>query len=955
MTGTRFLLCMVALLAVASHPSGADGAAAVGAAVPESYDDYLRRFPEPAQPAPERRIPACRFVEAVGEHRVLAAFEGVDHPVLYSGDAGEVTWRVSVPTSGLYNIRVRYCALAGRSAPIERELLVNGECPFLEARSIVLPRLWQDQPRRQARDNRGNDIRPAQVERLGWREEVLRDREGRHPEPYLVHFLKGQQTLTLRTVREPVVVDFLAISRVPSPLAYEDALRSWREAGCSVPRGVSVKVQAEDSLWKSDPSLGPVCDRSSPATEPAHVYKVRLNTIGGASWRYPGQQITWAVDLPAAGLYQIVLRAQQNQVRGIHSTRALAINGEVPFAEAQAIEFPFGRGWQVQPLGGSRQPYLFSFRKGVNTITLEVSLGELADVIRDLEAAVLELNGLYRQIVMVTGTSPDPFRDYQLEERIPDLPERLDRQRQLVAGRIARLEALTGERGETTTALRRIVRQLSDMIREPETIADRLEAFKINVGALGAWLLDVRQLPLELDYLVVQSPDQPIPEAESGRARRLFYGAAAFAASFFVDYNTVGNVAAGREALQVWLVGGRQQAQIMKALVDERFSPREDVAVNLTIVEQQVVLPSILSGKGPDVISNLRRAQPVDFALRGSVRDLTGFEGFDGVVRRFHRSSVQPFQWNGKTYALPETQLFPVMFHRADVLAELGLEVPRTWPDVYRIIPALQKRHLDFGLPVTSFGSADLSVQTVDPTFAMLLLQHGGAFYAANGSRSALDSEEALRAFEQWTELYSNYKLPMQYSLTQEFRTGEMPIVISNFDFANVLTVSAPELRGLWSFAPVPGVTQPDGSIRRDVSGDVTGAVILKSSRRATAAWRFLSWWPSAEVQAAFGREMESLLGPAARYPTANQEALASLAWPVEAIRSLLEQQDQAQGIPEVPGGYFTGRHLENAFRTVVFQGDNPRETLLEFTDVINEEIAIKRREFGLPREPAHE
>ena len=52
--------------------------------------------------------------------------------------------------------------------------------------------------------------------------------------------------------------------------------------------------------------------------------------------------------------------------------------------------------------------------------------------------------------------------------------------------------------------------------------------------------------------------------------------------------------------------------------------------------------------------------------------------------------------------------------------------------------------------------------------------------------------------------------------------------------------------------------------------------------------------------------------------------------------------------IPEVPGGYMTGRHLDNAFRLVYNETTNARETLYDYVQVINDEITKKRREFGL-------
>ena len=40
---------------------------------------------------------------------------------------------------------------------------------------------------------------------------------------------------------------------------------------------------------------------------------------------------------------------------------------------------------------------------------------------------------------------------------------------------------------------------------------------------------------------------------------------------------------------------------------------------------------------------------------------------------------------------------------------------------------------------------------------------------------------------------------------------------------------------------------------------------------------------------------------------------------------------------------------MTNAIRKVINDKDDPRETLLTYTHTINEEIEIKRKEFGLP------
>ena len=163
------------------------------------------------------------------------------------------------------------------------------------------------------------------------------------------------------------------------------------------------------------------------------------------------------------------------------------------------------------------------------------------------------------------------------------------------------------------------------------------------------------------------------------------------------------------------------------------------------------------------------------------------------------------------------------------------------------------------------------------------------------------------------------------------------------------MVVFAPEIKGLWDFTVVPGTLQADGSLRHNVASSTFAIIMLKNAEDKQSAWEFMKWWTNKETQVWFGREMEALMGEAARYPTANIAALEELPWPVDDYNNLMEQWKWVEGIPQVPGGYFTGRHLDNAFRKVVNSGENYREALLDYVIYINDEIKTKRQEFNLP------
>ena len=126
---------------------------------------------------------------------------------------------------------------------------------------------------------------------------------------------------------------------------------------------------------------------------------------------------------------------------------------------------------------------------------------------------------------------------------------------------------------------------------------------------------------------------------------------------------------------------------------------------------------------------------------------------------------------------------------------------------------------------------------------------------------------------------------------------------------------------------------------------------MLEASDKKQDAWEFMKWWTSAETQTSYGREMESLMGASARIATANMEAFSNLSWPVADYNALLEQFKNVWGTPQVPGGYFTWRNVNNAFYKVTTKTDtvSPREALMDYILYINAEIDYKRKEFGLP------
>jgi ABC-type glycerol-3-phosphate transport system substrate-binding protein len=292
-----------------------------------------------------------------------------------------------------------------------------------------------------------------------------------------------------------------------------------------------------------------------------------------------------------------------------------------------------------------------------------------------------------------------------------------------------------------------------------------------------------------------------------------------------------------------------------------------------------------------------------------------------------------------------------MLFYRTDIFEELGLTVPNTWEDVIAMIPDLQKHNLEFYLPVPITQGAVINLPA-NPIFSTMFYQNDGEFYINGNKESGFNEGLGPEVFETWTQFYTDYSFPVEANFVNRFRSGQMPIGVTYYNIYNTLSVFAPEIRGKWDFTSVPGTEYIDEfdqvQVRRETVSTTTGAMIMDQSAKKDASWEYLKWWTSTDVQVQFGREMEGILGAAARYPTANVDALSQLPWTVEEYQKLQDQWAWVQGVPEVPGGYMTGRHLDNAFRLVIDEFANPRETIYDYVQTINDEIEKKRREFDL-------
>lgn len=928
-----------------------------------TYIRYIAGHDSSVRPQENVNIELFGYTSAKDVER-YTSYEGVDE-ALYTGVDSTVTWQINVPQSGYYNLYTEYLIPESRGVVAERIVYINGEIPFESARNITFSRIWTDGGEVKV-DNQGNEIRPTQKEVFAWQKAYFRDDRGYEAEPYLFYFEKGINELTLEAENEPMILKSLELKSVQEMDDYQAYLEkqpdvNMTEAGTSYQQ----IVQGEDSTLRSESSLYAKYDRSSPTTQPNSVTNTVLNYVGGEAWRSAGQWIEWNFEVPEDGYYNLMIKARQNYARGSISSRSVYIDGEIPFSEMEEISFGYENDWNCMTLSDETgTPYQFYLKAGTHTLRLEATLGGVGSILEELEDSIYRLNQIYRKLLIYTGVQPDKYRDYNIQQVYPEVIEAMDLESRRLYKIVDEMVAYSGQKADNIATAQTVAQQLERFVKNPNKITLEFTTFKDNITALGTASLNMSATKLDVDYFVVSGINAPIKVEKAGAMAKAWHEMKSFAASFVVDYDAVGDVyEEGDEGvIKVWILTGRDQGTILKSMVDDTFTPNTGIKVNVEIVAADALLNAVVAGRGPNVVLSVGADQPVNYALRNAAEDLSQFSDLQDVLSHYTASSYEQYRLDDHIYGIPETQNFNVMFYRKDVLEELGLEIPNTWQELIEMLPTIQGNNMTIAIPTaagsSATASASTSVASNAPDLSMyfsLLYQYGGDMYNEAGTRTVVNSEAGVQAFDDYVRYFNDYGTPTIYDFVSRFRSGEMPIGIASYSIYNTLMVSAPEIRGLWDFTLIPGTETTDGNGRTyiDRSDFITGSATMmvktEDEQLRNNSWEFMKWWADADTQVRFGREIEALLGSSARYATANKDAFVQLAWSADDIAVLNDQWDQTVGIREVPGGYYTGRHITNAIRKVINEKDDPRETIIDYSIKIDEEITKKRIEFGLP------
>lgn len=852
----------------------------------------------------------------------------------------KATFKINVPESAQYKIAVRYFDASTSTLPVNCAISIDGDYTCYEMRNQQFESEWEYETEEFATDRYGNEIVPQSVRIEKWNEKYLGDASAITVEPFWFQLAEGEHTIEFNCSQGNIIISKIMLTK--------EVKNNYGKTGTPEGNGIKV-IEAERFSYKNSAAIRPAGEYDA-AIQPYNYAHLKLNMLSGASYSDGGQSVSYNFNVDKSGYYYLKFKFRQNSKNDFPVFRNVYLNGELYTDDFKNVAFDYSRNFTTvtvedkegNPVG------VYLEKDKTHTLTLTVTLENMAEIIDAVDVLIDEINDMSLQIMKVTGNNTSQYRDFDVLAYLPTIQDDLNNWADRIEEIYGKLAAFVPEVdtvGEYST-LKICVKQLRSLASDINELPKRIDELYQGDSSVGQYLANTLESlyssPLTIDQIYIYQNEDDLP-----RPKGFFYKTAMsvcrFFSSFVADsYSTASDTES--ENLQVWVNRSRLYIELMQKMADSSFYEQNGISADFSIMpnEEKLVL-ACASGNAPDVALGVTYTIPFELSIRNAIKELSSYPDWEEVASRFGKGIINIGAVDGGYYLLPETSDFLVLFYRKDILDELGLSVPNTMAEVKEMLPVLKRYGMDFYSHIAGHpGTKTLSV------LVPFIYQMNGRVYGDTATDLLITSENTVNAFKEMSDLFSIYDIPYEVSnFYQHFRSGSIPIGISGFNTYMTLLNSAPEIANSWGVAPYPGYLDENGNVLRYISGAQSTAVIFESTDQPEKSWDFLKWWTSTEIQSEFAETLRLTYGNEYMWNTANLEAFSKLPWNEEHKKAILEMLDWIVEIPRVPGNYMTQRSLSNALNNIILRNANVRQELAEAQKDVRDEVLSKLEEFG--------
>lgn len=299
-------------------------------------------------------------------------------------------------------------------------------------------------------------------------------------------------------------------------------------------------------------------------------------------------------------------------------------------------------------------------------------------------------------------------------------------------------------------------------------------------------------------------------------------------------------------SIDFWAFGAEGEA--LPAFFETFEEENPDVDITVTAVPtaefEAKLTAAIAGGVVPDAVFLSTQTQRGFF-------ETGAFEAVpEGLVddADFFPIAVDGTTIDGVSYGVPWYLFSRVMYYRSDLAADLGLEAPTTWDELYDFLDAFKASGVDIPLSI----NLPWARQTAEELMSFAA-QNGGSFISDDLTEWTIDTPENVEALEFWASLVTDGLAspdgPLFEDVTPYFTEGKSvakvngPWMPAGLDAANG--------EG-WSEEHLAAVVPPAGPVGSAAAIGGGTLAVLKDGENTEAAWKLVRWLAEPETQSAW-------------------------------------------------------------------------------------------------------
>lgn len=294
----------------------------------------------------------------------------------------------------------------------------------------------------------------------------------------------------------------------------------------------------------------------------------------------------------------------------------------------------------------------------------------------------------------------------------------------------------------------------------------------------------------------------------------------------------------------LWHTLAESEQPVFQEFVEEFNSQSETTQVEMVYMPQEEFLTQVAIGNLSSEIGDILRVDNPDtigFAASGVLADITDYyNNWDEA--NYLEGPLESATYDGKIYGIPSESNNLALFYNKSMLKAAGVEVPTTWSELKEAAKLLTTDSCD-GLAMAANATEEATFQFVP------FIGSKGKSINEIGSQEGIDALTFLNGLVQDGSMSVDCINWSQADIAKQFAAGNCAMMINGPWNVSVVQQDNPDLDFGVAFIP----KSDDGEYATCLGGE---NLCITANADVDAAWEFLSWFCSKEVNERYTKAM---------------------------------------------------------------------------------------------------